>query len=133
MDALEKGDYKTPFYEFKSSAQQGYSRAQYVLGAIYFRGEGVVQNHKASVKWYRFAAEHGDAEAQSAVRDMYRKGQGVVQNYILGHMWFNLAASLGSQEGKRNRAIIAKSMTSADIREAQRLAIECDKRYHKGC
>ena len=39
-----------------------------MLGVMYFRGEGVAQNHKEAIKWYRMAAKQGheikDAEAQ---------------------------------------------------------------------
>jgi TPR repeat protein len=55
---------------------------------------------------------------------MYNKGQNVPQDYIQAHMWFNLAAAQGNETGRKNRDLVAKQMTPADISEAQRLARE---------
>ena len=38
--------------------------AQYNLGVMYENGQGVPQDYKTAVKWYRLAAEQGDAGAQ---------------------------------------------------------------------
>ena len=55
---------------------------------------------------------------------MYYNGEGVPQDYVQAHMWFNLAASKRNENGRKNRDIIAKKMTPADISKAQRLARE---------
>ncbi len=53
---------------------------------------------------------------------MYFSGLGVPQDYVLAHMWFNLAASQGRKTAAKNRDIVAKKMTPADVSKAQRLA-----------
>ncbi len=60
---------------------------------------------------------------------MYYNGRGVPQDYAQAHMWFNLAASrVPPGEGRdiavKNRDIVAKTMTPAQISEAQKLARE---------
>ncbi len=82
-----------------------------------------------SVKWSRKAAEQGKARAQYNLGIMYGKGQGVPQDYVQAHMWFNLAASRfppGEDRDRavKNRDIVAKRMTPAQISEAQKLARE---------
>ena len=57
FDAYKKGDYKTALREFKPLTKQGYARAQYTLGLMYDKGEGVVQDDKTAVKWYTLAAK----------------------------------------------------------------------------
>ena len=52
------------------------------------------------------------------------QGEGVPQDYVQAHMWFNMAAANGHEDGRKNRDIVAKQMTPADISEAQRLARE---------
>ena len=52
------------------------------------------------------------------------KGEGVPQDYVQAHMWFNLAAAQGNVVGRKNRDIVAKKMTSADISKAQAMARE---------
>ena len=76
------------------------------------------------MKWYRLAAEQGTAKAQVNLGIMYYNGEGVPQDYVQAHMWFNLAASKGNENGRKNRDIIAKKMTPADVSKAQRLARE---------
>ena len=62
--SYEKGDYETALREFKPLAEQGGAYAQYNLGQMYRRGQGVPHNYQTAVKWYRLAAEQGNAYAQ---------------------------------------------------------------------
>ncbi len=62
--ASQKGDYKTAFNEWKPLAELGDAKAQYNLGQMYRKGQGVSQDDKQAVKWYRKAAEQGFAAAQ---------------------------------------------------------------------
>jgi len=48
-------------------------------------------------------------------------------------MWLNIAASSGNETASKNRDIIAKRMTPADISAAQKLAEECIRKNYKGC
>ena len=41
---------------------------------MYRNGEGVPQDYKEAVKWYRLAAEQGDAIAQTNLGIMYEYG-----------------------------------------------------------
>ena len=57
LDAAEREDYATALREWTPLAEQGYASAQYNLGQMYRNGQGVPQNDKTAVKWYRLAAE----------------------------------------------------------------------------
>ena len=63
----------------KALAEQGGAAAQYNLGVMYHTGQGVVQDYREAVKWYRKAAERGFARAQSNLGLMYANGEGVIQ------------------------------------------------------
>ncbi len=128
----------------RKAAEQGYAKAQYNLGGMYDKGQGVPQDDAEAVKWYRKAAEQGDAEAgrwwrkaaeqgdataQLSLGLMYGMGQGVPQDYVQAHMWFNLAVSKlppgeAHDRAVKNSDIAAKRMTPAEISEAQKLARE---------
>ena len=43
----------------KSRAERGNAEAQYELGWMYVNGDGVPQNYRTAMKWYRLAAEQG--------------------------------------------------------------------------
>ncbi len=120
--AYKKGDYVTAVREFRIAAEQGNAYAQYILGVMYDRGQGVPQDYTEAVKWYRKAAEQRDANAQNNLGAMYYQGQGVPQNYVQAHMWYNLAATQGNESAIKNRELLSKEMTPTQLAEAQELA-----------
>ncbi len=61
------------------------------------------------------------------------KGGGVIQDNVMAQMWLNIAASSGSADGVKNRDLVAKHLTAAEISKAQQLARECVARNYKGC
>jgi hypothetical protein len=96
---------------------------------MYYEGRGVPQDDAEAARWYRKAAEQGYAEAQFNLGSMYYHGYGVPQDYVQAHMWYKLATSKippgeGRDEAVKNRDIVAKRMTPAQISEAQKLARE---------
>ena len=133
LDAAQKGDFATALKEWKPLAEQGNANAQSNLGFMYEDGKGVPQNDKTAVKWYRLAAEQGDADAQYNLGFMYHEGKGVIQDNVYAHIWWNISASQGVKNATKNRDILAKKMTPADISKAQDLARECVKKNYKGC
>ena len=97
LTAYNNGDYATALLEWKPLAEQGNADAQYNLGVMYY------------------------------------KGQGVIQDNVYAHMWFNIAASAREKYATKDRDVIEKKMTPADISTAQKLARECVKKNYKGC
>ena len=124
FDAYERGDYTTALKEYRPLAEQGDAVAQFNLGVMYGKGEGVPQDYVAAVKWYRKAAEQGDAVAQSILGVMYGLGEGVPQDYVQAHMWFNLAVAQGDERARGGREVVERIMTPDQITEAQQLASE---------
>lgn len=154
-------DYAEALKWYRKAAEQGHVRAQNNLGSMYHGGKGVPQDDAEARKWYRKAAERGIAVAQYNLGRMYalkaaeqaladkkheldlllgkiatRQGlanaqdnidalaprsKAVKEDYVQAYMWFNLAAAQGVKPAARGRDIIAKSMTPAQVAEAQRL------------
>ena len=133
LAAARSGDYATALREWKPLAEQGYADAQYNLGQMYAKGQGVPQDYKTAVKWYTLSAEQGFAFAQFNLGAMYGNGTGVKQDYVRAHMWWNIAASSGEKDADKNRDIVAKRMTPSQIENARNLARECVRKKYKGC
>ena len=95
IDAYKRGDYETAMKEFRSLAEQGNTDAQYALGVLYDKGQGLPQNYQQMMKWYRLAAEQGQAMAQSKLGLMYSQGKGVPQNDAKAAKWTRRAAEQG--------------------------------------
>ncbi|MCE9933556.1 tetratricopeptide repeat protein [Aeromonas salmonicida] len=64
----------------QESAKQGEADGQYALGWMYEQGQGVSQDDKQAVKWYRNAANQGYALAQYELARMYALGKGIPQD-----------------------------------------------------
>jgi TPR repeat protein len=104
--AYESGDFATALREFRPLAEQGDAGAQFILGVMYRKGEGVPQNDKTAVKWYTLAAELGFAGAQTLLGFMHRKGEGVLQDYKTAVNWYTLAAEQGNATAQSNLGVM---------------------------
>ena len=133
LAAARAGDFATALAEWKPLAEQGDAVAQFYLGVMYANGEGVLEDDKEAVKWFKLAAEQGYAKAQYNLGLMYDNGEGVIQDNVYAHMWCNIAASNGSENAKKGKDILAKQMTPQDISKAQDLTRECVKKNYKDC
>jgi TPR repeat protein len=49
---------------FLKAAEKGHAGAQYALGMLYTRGEGVVADPDRALEWFRRAARNGHLDAQ---------------------------------------------------------------------
>jgi TPR repeat protein len=105
--------------KWRKAAEQGDAKAQFNLGILYAKGQGVPQDYKRAAQWYRKAAEQGYANAQYRLGMMYAEGQGVPQDYVQAFKWIDLTASQGATHDW-----LSKKMTPAQIAEAQRLVRE---------
>jgi len=106
------------------AARQGNAAAQARLGVMHEHGQGVPQDYAEARKWYRVAAEKGDAEAMTNLGVMYSEGHGVPVDLVRAHVWFNLAAAKGGDRAAKQRGVVTKMMTPAQLAEARRLARE---------
>ena len=93
---------KANFDNCMAQAQQGNASAQAILGNMYDIGEGVTQDYKQAVKWYRKSAEQGNALAQFNLALRYYNGQGVTQDYKQAVKWYRKAAEQGDVEAQNN-------------------------------
>ena len=131
MGCVKGGLPLSEFEQTKANAEQGESTAQYNLGLMYDNGEGVLEDDKEAVKWYRKAAEKGHAPAQNNLGFMYDNGEGVLEDYATAYAWINIAAANGDEMAKQNKPIFAKKMTPEDISKAQELSREMVKKNPK--
>ncbi|EET45191.1 Sel1 repeat protein [Neisseria sicca ATCC 29256] len=65
---------------------------------MYEKGQGVRQDDKQAVYWYRKAAEQGNAKAQYNLGLMYANGKGARQNLVIAKEWFGKACDNGLQQ-----------------------------------
>ena len=93
--ACDRGDYNMIMRMVCPAAEEGWARAQAVLGFMYYEGESVPQDYVKAARWYRRAAEQGDIEAQFALARMYYLGLGVPRDEAKAVRWYRRAGEQG--------------------------------------
>lgn len=91
LQAYQQQDLLTAIDLLKSAADQGYTKAQSLLGYIYDKAE---ENGQA-LHYYKLAAERGDADGAYGMGNLYASGEGVEQDFIQAVMWYEIAADKG--------------------------------------
>jgi TPR repeat protein len=66
--------------------------AQFHLGRLYLKGEGVRKDPKLAVRWLALAANKGQYEAQATLGQVLFRGENVPRQRPLGLMWLTLAS-----------------------------------------
>lgn len=128
--AYHAKDYQTAMSEFRALAKIEDAVAQNYLGSMYEVGQGVPQDGKQAVKWYRLAGQQGNATAQNNLGAKYEDGQGVEPNRVIACALYNLSARSDSTNqgiAATNRSKLSKSMSPAEIRTAMALSGELAK------
>ena len=104
--AYNRGDYTTALKELRPLAEQGHAGAQYFIGYMYYKGQGVAQDGEEAVKWLRMAAEQGDVKSQVRLGVMYRLGLTVLKNYEEAEKWLRKAAEQEDTKAQYNLALM---------------------------
>ncbi len=86
-------------------AEQGDAHAEFMLGAMYQFGEGVLRDQVRAGMWYRKAADQGVAAAQYNLGVMYDTGQGVTQDHAMALQFYRAAADQGMAGAQYNLAL----------------------------
>lgn len=119
--ALMAGKFDIALKTFVPLAEtNNHAYAQYFLGRMYERGEGVEKDAKVAAKWYRKAAEKGVNDAQFRLATMYENGAGVPKDLEYAYGWYSVAAHLGS-----NKALPALEHAKGQMRDDE--LVEADK------
>ncbi len=128
MGGYQRGNYATVLSEWRPLAEQGDPSAQFYLGLLHEKGDGVPQDYTKARKWYEKAAAQGYAMAQINLGMLYKSGNGVPQDDVRAYMWFSLAAAHSTGNLQKpaadSRNNVARRMTPAQLVEAQKLARE---------
>lgn len=90
------------------AARRGDAQAQFIVGGMYFKGQGIDSDKRQAFKWLLKAAEQGKSSPESLaiIGSMYLQGIGVPQNFIEAKKYLQQAADQGDLSAKKNQAFI---------------------------
>jgi len=133
----DRGDYTQAARLFSPLAEQGVASAQFYLGLMHEKGQGVRQDYRTALRWFRKAAAQGYAGPQNNLGLMYERGRGVRKDFVRALMWYNIAAAMpGRDEGKtamQRLDHLTSQMTAQQIQQAQEMAQRCQQSQFKTC
>jgi len=89
-------------YWYEQAAEQGHSRAQWLLGACYSQGLGVSADTEKAEFWLLKSAQSGDAEGQYSLGGFYF----MLPDIVKAEYWLGLAAEQNHVEAKAALASI---------------------------
>lgn len=90
---LEK-DEKVAAEWYKKAAEQGSSDAQFYLGKMFAKGEGVSRDFSKAIKWYEKAVAQKHTGALLCLGDMYKKGEGIEKNILKAQNYYKIVEEL---------------------------------------
>jgi hypothetical protein len=92
----------------QKQAEAGDAAAQFQLGRLYFRGEGVAKDEKAALAWIEKSAAQGNTDAITSMGYFYSKGAGVPKDEKKAVEWFRRGAEAGSATCKLNLGLLLR-------------------------
>jgi TPR repeat protein len=101
-ESAEKGE----FNETQRLALEGDSSAQFDLGLMYYKGQGVGQDYAQALKWFKMAAEHGIPEAQFNLGIMYSNEEASWHSFAEAIKWFQKAAKQNYTKAQYNIGVM---------------------------
>jgi TPR repeat protein len=129
--AYVRGDYDKALTDLEFLANGGEARAQYDLGVMYDRGDGVPQSDAKAMHWYERAAAQGEPRAQYNLGLMYLNGQGVPPDLVRAYYWVSLSANRGNAHARDARDYLVEKMSMEQIAAGKRLVQEYEEQAAK--
>ncbi len=106
-------------------ARQGDAGAQFVVGGMYYKGQGTDPDQRQGFFWLLKAAEQGVSSPESLgiIGTMYLQGSGVPQNYQEARKYLEQAAAQNNMQAIKNLAYMYYNGLTGkpDYKEALRL------------
>ena len=118
----DAGRHAQALERFLPAAEAGSTSAQYHLGLMYARGEGVERDLAAAARWFERAARAGHGHSQYILGHMNAKGEGIARDPVRAHMWYTAAAANGWWKAREAREkLVDAGMSPDQVAQAARL------------
>lgn len=118
-------DFDRAFPIFQSLAETSdHAMAQYWLGMMYLKGQGVEQDYENAGKWFRKAAEQRIPQAQYKLGDLYYRGNGLPKDYESAYIWFKVGASHKHELSINSIKKAQNKLSDEEMNEADKLITE---------
>lgn len=126
-EAYRNGKFPQVVPVFARLAELGHPVAQWLMGNIYFFGQGIPKDYAKAHAMFEAAAQQGYFAAFAPTAQMYVQGLGVPADPGKAYYWYNIAAAQLPDSSQRTQMMdrreeVAGSLTPAQIEAAQKRA-----------
>jgi TPR repeat protein len=125
------GDYEKAYNTMISLAKTDDkdALAQYYLGVMYMKGQGVEQDYKQAGEWLRKASENRLPQAQYKLANLYTEGKGVPRDYEFAYLWYSAGAAHNHALSKNAVDNAKARLSESELKEAEKLIPEFIGKY----
>lgn len=125
--AYQQGEFPRAVPVFERLAALGHPVAQWLMGNVYFFGQGMPRDFARARAMFEGAAEQGYFPAFAPTAQMHEQGLGTPTDPSKAYYWYNLAAaqlpdSFERTDMIKRRETVAAKLTPAQIEAAQKRA-----------
>lgn len=113
--SLDEKNPEETFEWIRKSAAQGCAKSQFVLGLIYFNGEGAERNWFYTFELVEKAANNGIPNAMTFLGYMHQHGYATAKNANKALEWYLAAAKLGNSTAYYHLGDMYKNGDGVDI------------------
>ncbi|MES2917910.1 MAG: tetratricopeptide repeat protein [Pseudomonadota bacterium] len=92
---INRGEFQLALPLIEAAAQGRYNEAEWTLGLMHLRGDGVARDFSQAHFWLRRAAATGHIQARYDLGAMYRNGEGVAVNREAAKALYLMSAQAG--------------------------------------
>jgi hypothetical protein len=125
--AYRDGNFPKAVPVFARLAGVGHPVAEWLMGNIYFFGQGVPKDYAKAHAMFEASAQQGYFAAFAPTAQMYVQGLGVPADPSKAYYWYNIAAAQLPESAERTQMMdrreeVAAALTPAQIEAAQKRA-----------
>lgn len=110
LKAINAGRYAQAAEWLSPLANGGNAQAQLRLGTLYYHGQGMQEDEKMAIFWWKKAASHGNAEAMFQIANAYLFGNQAAKSVVdpdrEAAIWYFQAASAGHAEAQYHLGLL---------------------------
>ncbi len=128
--AYLSGQYNKAYSTMRSLAESSdHGYAQYYVGMMHLKGQGVKQDYEEAGVWFRKASEQSIPQAQFKLGSLYLNGQGLPQDYEFAYSWFRVASIHGHKKSIDAISTAREKLSEEEMKEAEKLSLEFIQKY----
>jgi TPR repeat protein len=125
--AYRDGNFPQAVPAFARLAELGHPVAEWLMGNIYFFGQGIPKDYAKAHAMFEASAQQGYFAAFAPTAQMYVQGLGVPADPAKAYYWYNIAAAQLPDSSERTEMMdrregVAASLTPAQVEAAQKRA-----------